>query len=331
MKKVYIIAEAGVNHNGKINIAKKLIDVAKDSGADAVKFQAYITDEICLKNSKMSLYQRKTKFKTQHDLLKKYELKKSLILDLYKYSKKKKIDFLLSFFDLKSLDITKNINLKFIKIPSGEITNYLLLKKVAKLKKKIIISTGMANYKEISFAINFLKKNGLPKKKISILYCVSSYPTLTEEIYLPKIRELNKKFKLRVGFSDHSVGIEAALGSIFFGGTIIEKHITLNRSSDGPDHISSMEPKNFGLMVKYIRNLEKMVSKYNKKNNQKDNKFYVRKSIVASKKIKKGDIFKETNITIKRPQIGLSSENILKILGKKSKYNFNFNDPIKIK
>lgn len=188
----------------------------------------------------------------------------------------------------------------------------------------------MSNYKEINFAINYLKKNGLNKKKISILYCVSSYPTLTDEICLPEISNLIKKFKLTVGISDHSLGIEAALGSIFYGGTIIEKHLTLNRKLIGPDHAASTEPKMFSSMVKSIRKIEKMINK-NKINNQKINKFYVRKSIVASKHIKKGDIFQESNITIKRPQLGLKSENILKILGKKSKYNFSINDLIKVK
>ena len=163
--KTFIIAEAGVNHNGSIVLARKLIDAAKKSGADAVKFQAYITDEICIKESKMTEYQKKTKFKTQYALLKKYELERKQIIDLYNYARKKKIIFLLSFFDVKSLDLNKDIKLNFIKIPSGEITNYLLIKKIAKLRKKTIISTGMSNYKEINIAINQLKKNGLSKKK----------------------------------------------------------------------------------------------------------------------------------------------------------------------
>ncbi len=326
--KTFIIAEAGVNHNGSIVLARKLIDAAKKSGADAVKFQAYITDEICIKESKMTKYQKKTKFKTQYALLKKYELERKQIIDLYNYARKKKIIFLLSFFDVKSLDLNKDIKLNFIKIPSGEITNYLLIKKIAKLRKKTIISTGMSNYKEINIAINQLKKNGLSKKKISILYCISSYPTMADEIYLPQIKELKKKYQIEIGFSDHSEGIEASVGSVIYGAKIVEKHLTLNRKLDGPDHKSSADPKTFSLMVKSIRNIEKMIAK-SKNKSELLNKYYVRKSIVASKKIKIGQIFKETNITLKRPQLGLTGDKIFKILGKKSKFNFNPNDPIK--
>lgn len=327
--KTFIIAEGGVNHNGDLRLAYKIIDAAKFAGADAIKFQAYITDEICIKNSKLAKYQKKTKFNSQYDLLKKYELKTSQILKLAKYAQKKKINFLLSFFDTKSLELATRLNLKYIKIPSGEINNFLLLKKAAKLKKKIIFSTGMASKAEIFKTKKYLNKNGLSDKKIIILYCVSSYPTKFEEIYLPEIKFYKKKYKVRVGFSDHSMGIEASMASILFGATVIEKHLTLNRNLSGPDHQSSIEPNEFKDMVDGIRNIEKMCVK-SKHNDQLDNKTIVRKSIFAKKNIKKGEIFSEENITTKRPENKLSEKNIFKVLGKKSKKNFQTNDPIVI-
>ena len=258
-KKTHIIAEAGVNHNGNLKTAFKLIDKAKYCGADTVKFQSYKTEEICLENASLSKYQRNGKFKNQFDLLKKYELNQDQIISLYKYAKKKKIEFMLSFFDTKSLEITKKINLNYIKVPSGEISNELLLRKISKLKKKIILSTGMSNIKEIKNALKILLRNGLSKKKITLLYCISSYPTHPNEIFLPEIKNFKKKFKINIGFSDHSKGKEAALGSVIMGATIIEKHLTLNNLIEGPDHKASTEPEEFRDMVKSVRNLEKML------------------------------------------------------------------------
>ena len=194
-KKTHIIAEAGVNHNGNLKTAFKLIDKAKYCGADTVKFQSYKTEEICLEKASLSKYQRNGKFKNQFDLLKKYELNQDQIISLYKYAKKKKIEFMLSFFDTKSLEIIKKINLNYIKVPSGEISNELLLRKISKLKKKIILSTGMSNIKEIKNALKILLSNGLSKKKITLLYCISSYPTHPNEIFLPEIKNFKKKFK----------------------------------------------------------------------------------------------------------------------------------------
>lgn len=326
-KKTFIIAEAGVNHNGKINNAFKLVSEAKKAGADAVKFQAYIADELCLPNASLCNYQKKTNFKSQYDLLKKYELKQKDIIKLSKFALKKKIKFLLSYFDTKSLSLIRKIKSDYIKIPSGEINNFLLLNKISKLKKNIILSTGMSSYKEIKKAINLLKSKGLSRNKISILYCVSSYPTKLEDFYLPEIQIFKKKFNLNIGFSDHSKGVEAAMISVALGAQIIEKHLTLNKKDEGPDHMSSIEPQEFSYMVKSIRNVEKMLSP-NKKKSDIQNKKFVRKSIVASKEIKKGDIFSELNITTKRPNLGMNSKKITNILGKKSKKKYSINDLI---
>ena len=326
-KKTFIIAEAGVNHNGKIKNAFKLVSEAKKAGADAVKFQAYIADELCLPNASLCNYQKKTNFKSQYDLLKKYELKQKDIIKLSKFALKKKIKFLLSYFDTKSLSLIRKIKSDYIKIPSGEINNFLLLNKISKLKKNIILSTGMSSYKEIKKAIDLLKSKGLSRNKISILYCVSSYPTKLQDFYLPEIQKFKKKFNLNIGFSDHSEGVEAAMISVALGAKIIEKHLTLNKKDIGPDHISSIEPQEFSYMVKSIRNVEKMLSP-NKKKSDIQNKKFVRKSIVASKDIKKGDIFNEFNITTKRPNLRMKSKKITNILGKKSKKKYSINDLI---
>ncbi len=326
-KKTYIIAEAGVNHNGNLKTAFKLIDKAKYCGADTVKFQSYKTEEICLEKASLSKYQRNGKFKNQFDLLKKYELNQDQIISLYKYAKKKKIEFMLSFFDTKSLEITKKINLNYIKVPSGEISNELLLRKISKLKKKIILSTGMSNIKEIKNALKILLSNGLSKKKITLLYCISSYPTHPNEIFLPEIKNFKKKFKINIGFSDHSKGKEAALGSVIMGASIIEKHLTLNNLIEGPDHKASTEPEEFRDMVKSVRNLEKMLIG-KKKNRDYLNKKFVRKSLVAARDISKGETFTEHNITFKRPMLKNNSNKFFKIIGKKSKKNYFENDLI---
>jgi len=325
--KTLIIAEAGVNHNGNLKTAYKLIDQAKYSGADFVKFQAYETDEICLETASLSRYQRDGKFKNQFDMLKKYELSKKQIILLHEYANKKKIRFLLSFFDIKSLEIIKDINLDYIKVPSGEISNHLLLKKISKLNKNVIFSTGMSNLIEIKKAIKILLSNGLSKKKITALYCISSYPTLPSEIYLPEINKLKKKLKINIGFSDHSKGKEAITGSVALGASIIEKHLTLNNKMKGPDHKASTEPEELRKIIKSVRNLEKM---FIGKNNNKDhiNKKFVRKSLVAAKNINKGEIFSEKNLTLKRPMIKNNSNKFFKIIGKKSQKKYSKNQLI---
>lgn len=328
----YIIAEAGVNHNGSLTKAKKLVDVAKSAGADAVKFQTFSAENLATANSPKANYQLlNNKIETQYQMLKKLELTKEYHLILKKYCKKKKIEFLSSAFSLEDINFLNRLNLKIFKIPSGEINNRPYLEKIGKLNKKIILSTGMATVNEISNAIKLLTSSGLKKKKISLLHCVSEYPANIENLNLRFIRFLEKKFKLNIGFSDHSTSIIVPSLAISAGARIIEKHITLSNSLNGPDHKSSLNPNNFRKMVLMVRNAEKALGLEKKKISKQENqnKLIVRKSIVAKKNIKKNEILTYENITFKRPGNGISPMKIYNFLGKKSKKNFKKDDYIK--
>jgi sialic acid synthase SpsE len=345
--RVYIIAEIGVNHNGKISIAKKLIDKAKKVGADAVKFQLYSTKDTVTKYSYLAPYQkRNTKlFDNQYDLLLKYEIKKNFILNLKQYCKKKKIDFLVSVFDTKSLKILEKLKYKnFIKIPSGEIINSFLLKSLNINKHKLIISTGMSNNDEIVNCLNLickkkvykLKKDNsvqlLEKKmikklknKIFLLHCVTDYSAKKEFLNLNIIHKMSENFKLVIGFSDHSSGINASVGSVYAGAKIIEKHITLDKKSEGPDHLASSLPQEFKIMVERIREAELILGNNIKKIQTCEikNKIAVRKSIVAKKNININNYFTWNNLTSKRTKKeGLNPMKIKQLLNKKAKKNF---------
>jgi N,N'-diacetyllegionaminate synthase len=330
--KTIIIAEAGINHNGNLKLAKKLILVASKAGADYIKFQTYEPENMIKPNTKLADYQKMNneKERSQYEMLKKYQLKKNYYEKLIKYSKLKKIKFLSSPFDIESIKFLKKFNLEFIKIPSGEINNYPYLKFLGKLNKKIILSTGMSNLKEVSDAIKILIRFGTKKNKISLLHCHSDYPSEPQNLNLRAIMTLKKKFNLRVGYSDHSIGVEASIASIALGATIIEKHLTLNRKMIGPDHKASMEPKNFEKMVLAIRNAEKMLGNGKKIPTQKElkNQKLVRKSIVAKFNISKGDKFSEKNITTKRPGIGISPMKYEIFLKKFAKKKYLKNDYI---
>ena len=328
--KIIIIAEAGVNHNGNINLAKKLILAAANSGADYIKFQTYETENLIRPNTKLARYQKENiKIdKTQYQMLKKYQLKKNYYKTLIQYAKKRKIGFISSPFDIESLKFLKKFNLDFIKIPSGEIDNFPLLKEIGKLNKKVILSTGMANINEINNALKILKKFGTKKERISLLHCHSDYPSKPENLNLKAIVTLKKRFNLKVGYSDHSLGIEAPVISTSLGAEIIEKHLTLNNKMKGPDHIASMEPKLFSEMVLAIRKAEKMLGNGKKipTNIELKNKQFVRKSIVAKTKIKKGEQFSIANITTKRPGTGKSPMLFERILKTRAKKNYQEDD-----
>ena len=329
MKKTIIIAEAGVNHNGNISLAKKLIDHAKLAGADYIKFQLYKTNELVTENASTTKYQKNFDRKiSQYQLLKKYELSKYNILKLKKYSKKKKIKFLLSVFDLKSLKFFKSLDLKIIKIPSGELNNFPLINSISELNVKVILSTGMSKIHEIKKTINLLQKKKI--KDLTILYCVSSYPALPNNIEIKKILKYKKIFNYRIGFSDHSVTNEASLASIIYGARVIERHITLNKKLKGPDHSSSLNIHEFKQFVESVRRLEKIIitKKFIHSKDEKSNSLLVRKSIVANQKILKGEKFTSRNITTKRPGNGISSSKWFYILGKKAKKNFKKDDLI---
>ena len=307
MKKTLIIAEAGVNHNGDIKKAIKLVDAAKNCGADVIKFQTYNSNEIAIPKAPKAKYQVNVlKKENMYQMLKKYELSFENFKFLKKYCQKKKIEFLSSGFDRESILFLKKIGMRRYKIPSGEINNFPLLELVSKFKKEVLLSTGMSNYNEIETAFKILKKN-IIKKKITIMHCNSAYPTPFEDSNLLTIKKLRDIFKTSIGYSDHTIGYEACISAVTLGASVIEKHLTLNNNFSGPDQKSSLNPKNFKKMVKYIRNIEKgLFEKKNISLSEKKNIKYVRKSIFAKKIIKKGENFSKNNLVIKRPATGLS-------------------------
>ena len=334
-KKTFIIAEAGVNHNGSIKKALKLIDIAKKSGADAIKFQTFKAENLATNYAPKADYQ-KNKFlkeETQFQMLKKLEFTDAMHELCFKKCKKKKIIFISSAFDIESLDYLKKFNISYYKVPSGEITNIPYLEFLGKLRKKIILSTGMSNIYEIKRAIKTLVKNGTKKNNIILMQCTSSYPAPYNEINLNTIATLRKKFKLNVGFSDHSLGVQASIAAVALEATVIEKHITLSKKLIGPDHKASLDPKEFKFMAKSIRIVEKCLGNKIKKISQSEKKniYIVRKSIVASTIIKKNDKFSELNITCKRPGNGISPVFFKKLMGKKAVKNFHKNDLISLK
>lgn len=331
-KKVKIIAEAGINHNGSLENAKRLVKIASFVKADFVKFQIFKAKNVVTKGARKSDYQKKTPNdkETQFEMIKKFEFSYRNFKILKKECKKNKIKFLCSPFDVESAKFLKKLGEKIIKIPSGEITNYPLLKIIGKMKISIILSTGMSNYKEIAQAIKILMKYGTKKKKITLLHCNTSYPTPPSDANLHAIQKIKKKFNISTGYSDHTLGIEMPIAAVCLGATIIEKHLTLSNNMIGPDHKSSLNPKKFALMVDCIRNVEKGLIPLKKdiQKSEKENLKIVRKSIVANKKIQKGAFFSELNITTKRPGTGISPMNWEKILGKKAKKNYEIDDII---
>lgn len=308
--KVLIIAEAGVNHNGSISLAKQLIDIAVNSGADAIKFQTFKAKNLVLKNAQKAEYQKLATGSTesQFDMLKKLELSEVSHRDLMAYCKEKNIMFLSSPFDSESVDFLNDLGLKIFKIPSGEITNLPYLRKIGSLGKRIILSTGMATIKEIGDALNALIKSGTPKQKITVLHTSSAYPTLMQDVNLNAMCTIRKKFKVDVGYSDHTLGIEIGIAAVALGASIIEKHITIDKSMNGPDHKSSLNPDELKKLVESIRNVEIALGSFEKKPSSGEilNKTMARKSIVAKRKIKQGELLSNENITTKRPGNGIN-------------------------
>ena len=324
-KKIFIIAEAGVNHNGSLKIAKELIKRSAEIGVDAIKFQTFITEEEITKKAPLANYQiKKNETTNQFNMIKKLELSHSEHKILQNFCKKYKIEYMSSAFDIKSLKFLKSIKLKRYKIPSGEINNYPYLCEIGSYKKEIILSTGMSTIKEIDQAIKILIKAGAKKKQIKLLHCHTDYPTMPKDANLLVIKTLRKKYGDIIGYSDHTMGIEAPIAATALGSIIIEKHLTLNKRMKGPDHSSSLEPYEFKEMVRVIRNIEEALGNGKKipTKNELKNKKFVRKSIVAKEFIKKGQILSEQNITTKRPAIGTNPMNWKNIVGKKAKKNF---------
>ena len=310
LNKVFIIAEAGVNHNGSIDIAKKLIDAAAISGANAVKFQTFKAVNMTSKEAPKADYQKKvtTSSESQFDMLKKLELNALAHKELINYCKEKDIMFLSTPFDHDSIDLLSELGLKIFKIPSGEITNLPYLRHIGSLNKKIILSTGMSSLKEVGDALEILTQSGTSIENITVLHANTMYPTPMEDVNLNAMKTIGDFFKVKFGYSDHTLGIEVDIAAASMGASIIEKHFTLDKLMDGPDHKASLEPKELQAMVTAIRNIEKALGDGIKQPtvSEKPNIDVARKSIVASRLIKKGEIFTEDNLATKRPGKGVN-------------------------
>tara|TARA_B110000305_G_C19380110_1_gene609142 strand:+ start:101 stop:1105 length:1005 start_codon:yes stop_codon:yes gene_type:complete len=329
---VFIIAEAGVNHNGSIDLAKKLIDVASNAGADAVKFQTFKAKNLVSKNAQKAEYQKKTTDtkESQFDMLKKLELDAATHKKLISHCKSKRIIFLSSPFDLDSIKLLRDLNLEIFKIPSGEITNLPYLREIGKLNKNVILSTGMAHMSEIKDAIDILLDAGTKKDNITILHANTMYPTPMEDVNLRAMKAIGETFDMAFGYSDHTLGIEVDIAAVAMGASCIEKHFTLDKSMSGPDHKASLQPDELRAMVKAIRNIEVALGSAIKKPSKSElqNIKIARKSIVAKKDIKQGDVLSDDNLAIKRPGNGMSPLRWDEIIGTIATCNYNENDLI---
>lgn len=334
MQKTLIIAEAGVNHNGDINLAKKLIEAAKDANADIVKFQTFVAAKGISKHAKKATYQLQTTDtkESQLDMVKKLELSPQDHHTLIAHCKKIGIEFLSTPFDFQSIDLLHQLNLQTFKIPSGEITNLPYLRKIGTLNKQVILSTGMSNLGEIENAINILVNAGTHRHNITILHCNTQYPTPIQDVNLKAMQTIQQAFHLPVGYSDHTNGIHIPIAAVAMGAKVIEKHFTLDRNMEGPDHQASLEPQEFKMMVQYIRDIEMALGDGIKQTSKSEeaNKMLARKSVVANRLIKSGETFNQNNLDIKRPANGLSPMEWDNIIGKIAKRDFQEDEPIEL-
>ena len=332
MNKAYIIAEAGVNHNGDIKTAYKLVDAAKAAGADAVKFQTFKSEKLVSKSAQKADYQKKTTSaeESQAEMLKKLELSEDEYIDLKRYCDDIGIQFLSTPFDEDSVDFLNGLGVPIMKIPSGEITNLPLLIKIAQTGKKVIISTGMCEMDEIQAAIDVLEKNGA--KEITVLHCNTEYPTPFEDVNLSAMHQMEKILQKPIGYSDHTRGIEIPIAAVALGASVIEKHFTLDRNMEGPDHKASLEPNELKSMVEAVRNVETALGSGEKKpsESEKKNIYVARKSIVASRKIHEGEIFTQDNLATKRPGNGISPMCWENVIGKRAKRDFGEDELIEL-
>ena len=335
MKKTIIIAEAGVNHNGDIAKAKALIDKGAEAGVDYVKFQTFKAGNLVTKQAKRAAYQDKNTQNndSQYEMLKKLELSQDVHKELIDYCSKKGVQFLSTGFDFESLEFLAGLGITIAKIPSGEITNLPYLRKVATLFPEVILSTGMATISEIKDAVKVLTDNGVSKNRITVLHCNTEYPTPMEDVNLKAMLHIQQEVGVAIGYSDHTLGIEVPIAAVALGATVIEKHFTLDKTLPGPDHKASLEPEELKTMVIAIRNIEKAVGGSGIKEvsaSEAKNKPIVRKSIVAAKKILKGEPFTIENLTVKRPATGISPMQWDNLIGKTAKKNFQEDDLIEL-
>lgn len=336
MNHTIIIAEAGVNHNGSIEMAKQLVLKAKEAGVDYIKFQTFKASKLVTKTAKQAEYQQKNIGKegdSQYQMLKKLELSPEEHQILIDYCNELGIKFFSTAFDFDSIEYLHSLNLGLWKIPSGEVTNYPFLKRIATYNEKTILSTGMCDMQDVRNAVEALYKNGLSKKNLILLHCNTEYPTPFEDVNLKAMNTLHKEFGVEVGYSDHTKGIEVPIAAVALGATVIEKHFTLDRTLPGPDHKASLEPDELKAMVSAIRNIEKAVGGDGTKHvseSEKKNIAIARKSIVAACDIKAGDTFTEENLTVKRPGNGISPMRWEEVIGTKAKRDFSEDDLIEI-
>lgn len=336
MSRVLIIAEAGVNHNGNLDNAFKLIDAAVDAGVDYVKFQTFKSENLVSKSAKKADYQIQNtgnSTDSQYEMLKKLELSHENHELLIDYCKQKNIQFFSTAFDLDSLSYLKEIGLDLVKIPSGEITNLPYLRKAAQLFNKVILSTGMCTMEDIEAAINVFLAEDISKDDITILHCNTEYPTPMNDVNLKAMLSIQQEFGTEIGYSDHTLGIEVPVAAVALGASVIEKHFTLDNTMEGPDHAASLEPQQLKEMVKAIRNIEQAISGDGLKKpsvSEMKNIEIARKSIVASVSISKGEIFTEENLTIKRPGTGISPMKWDEVIGKVATKDYSADDLIEI-
>ena len=332
LSKVFIIAEAGVNHNGSTELAKKLIDVAVHSGADAIKFQTFKAENLVSKKAQKAEYQKQTtdSKESQFEMIKKLELDVDTHQALMAYCAEKNILFLSTPFDHDSINLLNKLGLDIFKIPSGEITNSPYLKQIGALNKQVILSTGMANLGEIEAALAVLVSAGTQRKRITVLHANTMYPTPMEDVNLKAMQTIGQAFDIAYGYSDHTLGIEVDIAAVAMGASVIEKHFTLDKTMEGPDHKASLEPDELKAMVKAIRNIELALGSRVKQvsNSERPNMAVARKSLIAKIDIKQGEQFTENNLTIKRPGAGISPMRWDEVIGQTAQKNYLADDLI---
>ena len=333
MRHTIIIAEAGVNHNGNMDIAKRLIDAAADAGVDYVKFQTFKTENLVSFNAPTAEYQKAaTQETSQYAMLKRLELNEQQHIELIEYCNKKGVKFLSTAFDMDSIDLLESLNLDLWKIPSGEITNYPYLARIAATGKPIMMSTGMCDTSDINNALDALIENGATKESITLLHCNTQYPTPYEDVNLLAMNTIKSDYGLATGYSDHTQGIEIPVAAVALGACVIEKHFTLDRNMEGPDHKASLEPAELKKMVEAIRIVEQALGSASKtvSPSEAQNKSIARKSIVAKRNIHKGETLTEDNITVKRPGNGISPMKWREVIGTPATRDFAPDEPIEM-
>lgn len=332
MTKTFIIAEAGVNHNGSLDLAKKLVDVAVDAGADAVKFQTFKAGKLVSRGAQKADYQKKTTSvdEFQYEMIKKLELDENAHRELIRHCYEKQIMFLSTPFDHDSIDLLNNFGMPIFKIPSGEITNLPYLRHIGALGKEVILSTGMADLGEIEDALDVLMQAGIPKDKITVLHATTEYPCPVEEVNLCAMQTIRDAFAVKVGYSDHTQGIEIPIAAVAMGACVIEKHFTLDQAMEGPDHKASLEPAELKAMVQAIRRIAKALGDGIKKPSKSEAKNIPisRKSIVALRPIKSGEVLCAANLAIKRPGNGISPMRWDEVIGQVAQRDYQCDDLI---